>query len=244
MHRFLVTPQELKQDKILLNEKESRHALSVLRLGDGDAVEIFDGEGRSVEGIVVGRSEGRVTVKVGRERAAAASGAEVTLGVSVIKPERMEWLIEKATELGAFAVRPLVTERTIVRLSAERWEGKVARWKKIAAESCKQCGLSRVPRVEEVAKFDTVLKTFSSYDVVLLPTLPEKSLTLTETLKNASSSSRILVLIGPEGDFTAGEIQVARAAGARPVTLGDLTFRSETAAVFMLSVLRFALPKA
>lgn len=229
----------MKNDVVILDEKESRHALSVLRLKTGDSVEIFDGEGQSVAGVIASQAGGRVSVKVGHNRLARAAGTQVTLGISVIKPERMEWLIEKSTELGAFAIQPLLTDRTVVRLSPERWEGKIVRWKKIAAESCKQCGLSQVPRIEPITPWDSVVKTFSSYDLVLLPTLPEKNATLFDALKAAPRTSRILVLIGPEGDFTPAEIEKARSAGARLITLGDLTFRSETAAIFTLSALTF-----
>lgn len=243
MRRFFIDPAQMRGDTVTLSPEESHHAVDVLRLKKGDAVDLFDGRGNRSAGKVVGIKEGSVSVRL--ERGAELSGkpsappAEVTLAVSVIKPERMEYLIQKAAELAASTIIPVLSERSVVKLSEERWEAKVKRWRKIALESCKQCGQPRVPDVSEPLKLKDVLADPARYDKILIPTLEVRGDILGKTLGLSQAGGRILVLIGPEGDFTAKEVELAVSRGALPVSLGPLVLRSETAALYLLSVLNF-----
>ena len=240
MHRFHISPGSIIEGSVILDKKEGHHALSVLRVEAGEVVELLDGRGGVYQGIVASTEKGRVKVSV-REKSSRhpQNGPQITLAVSVIKPERMEYLIEKSCELGVHAVLPLITERTVVRLSPERWRGKIQRWQKIAQESCKQCGQSRTPEIQNVEKFDKVIRTFLAYDLCLIPTLAVPVKPLYQTLSTYPKARSIMILIGPEGDFSKNEAQMALSAGAQAVTLGSLVMRSETAVVFSLSVVNF-----
>ncbi len=238
MRRFVIDPKSIHEGVVELSKEESHHALAVFRLKGGDVVELFDGQGKSFEGVVVGQKQGRVSVMVNRNKAAQTTGAEITLAVSVIKPERMELLIEKACELGVAAIQPLHTERSVVKLSAERWESKLKRWQKIALESCKQCGRAQAPRVLAPVPFEHFVRT-ADFDLKLIPTLAVASKPLHTVLDRGAQTRGAAVLIGPEGDFSGREAESAVAAGFQAVSLGPLVLRSETAALYVLSVLNF-----
>lgn len=240
MRRFIVDPASIKEGLAWLSPRESAHALQVLRLKSGDPVELLDGKGLALQGKVVEIRKGQVGVRVlGQETGGTRlPQARITLAVSVIKPERMEQLIEKACELGVEAIVPLRTQRTVVKLSAERWDSKITRFRKIAAEACKQCGLPRIPQISPVADFKPFLDTAGGYDGILLPTLSVRNDILYNVL-DTIAPGRILALIGPEGDFSQEEAEWAVAKGARPVSLGPLVLRSETAAWSLLTAVQF-----
>lgn len=240
MRRFIVDPDSIADGIAWLSAQESSHALQVLRLKIGDPVELLDGKGRALKGQVAETREGRVGVKLlsQDDTWTRLPQVRVTLAVSVIKPERMEQLIEKACELGVEAIVPLRTERTVVKLSAERWISKLARFRKIAAEACKQCGLPRIPDISPVADFKPFLDAARGYDGILLPTLSVRNDILYGVL-DTMAPGRILALIGPEGDFSQNEAEWAVTKGARPVSLGPLVLRSETAAWSLLTAVQF-----
>jgi len=201
-------------------------------------VDLFDGKGHSFQGVISGFENGRLAVRLERAVSSASLPVEITLAVSVIKPERMDILVQKASELGVRAIVPLLTERSVIKLSQERWESKVKRWRRIALESCKQCGQPLLPQVEGVQDLKTFMRSAAAYDQILIPTLTVPGGTLYNTLLKLEPK-KLLVLIGPEGDFTPGEVEAARGYGAIPVSLGPLVLRSETAAVYLLSSLNF-----
>ncbi len=245
MPRFLIDVTQIRDGKVLLNEKETRHALSVLRLKPGKKVTLMDGRGALYTGQILSLKGKCLEMAVETDRRAGAeargddSGVRVTLGVAVIRPERMEILIQKACELGVHAVAPLLTERSVVRLSKERWAAKITRWRKIAEESCKQCGLAVVPEIETVQDFsEFVASRAQLFEAVLIPTLEGPRKPLAEILK-CREARHFLVLIGPEGDFTPGEVQHALSSGALSVDLGPRVLRSETAGLYVLSCIQF-----
>ena len=237
MHRFHIS--DFSKSEVILNKEESRHALAVLRVKTGEVVELLDGKGGVFQGIVSGTDRGAVKVSVMAKREEAPNPVALTLAASVIKPEAMEFLIQKACELGVHAVVPVISERTVVRLSRERWEAKAERWRKIARESCKQCGQSRMPAIQPVTTFKDLLNALPEHDLALIPTLAGQVAGLYPTLKAHTFARSILLFIGPEGDFSPGEVSQALEKRVRPVSLGPLVLRSETAALYALSVLGF-----
>lgn len=240
MQRFHIPPGSEKEGVVTLDKNESRHALSVLRLKAGEVVELLDGQGGIFQGFVAGVEDGRVKVSVrGTLRQNKPESVHITLAASVIKPEAMELLIQKACELGTHSIIPIISERTVVRLSRERWESKSQRWQKIIRESCKQCGQSVLPALEPVTEFKKLVETFSKYDISLIPTLAIPGKTLRSVLNANKSAGSVLILIGPEGDFSNNEAARAVEQGATPVSLGSLVLRSETAALYVLSAMQF-----
>ena len=125
-----------------------------------------------------------------------------------------------------------------MRLSKERWDSKLERWRKIALESCKQCGRDLAPEIRALVPFKDLVAGFGSFDEILIPTLAVPGEDLGRTLKG-SKAKKVLVVVGPEGDFTEKEVEEAVRHGAKPVSLGPLVMRSETAAIYLLSSLTF-----
>lgn len=241
MLRFIVSPSEIQNPEILLSQKESRHALTVLRLKLGANVGLIDGRGHEAHGIISEIRDGRVRVTSGGMTSGKnAEKYRTTLALSVIKPERMEWAIEKACELGVYAIFPVLTDRCVVKLSTERWQAKTDRWKKIAAEACKQCGLLRVPDIAATQPLKHLVKDLRGDRVMLVPTLAVSGEKISAVLaREKTELPDVLGWIGPEGDFTEKEINLLLALGGRAVSLGPLTLRSETAAVYLLSAVKF-----
>jgi 16S rRNA (uracil1498-N3)-methyltransferase len=244
MPRFHVQSDLSQNDAVVLDPRESRHAMRVLRLKKGETVELFDSYGQSRRGIVTGASRGLLSITLDKSAAQRSdlmekAAVHITLAPCVIKPEPMELLIQKASELGVDSLQPVLSARTVVRLSKERWASKIERWRKIAIESCKQCGRSVIPKIETVTPFGGLVSTFSRFDLVLIPTLAISGESVYNVLKRKPVGGRLLILIGPEGDFSAQEAKLAVEHGALPVRLGPWVLRSETAAMTMLAVVHF-----
>ena len=239
MHRFRFNPADVSDDNVVvLSKEESRHALRVLRLKPGSVVELLDGKDKKFRGVVVSESAGLVSVSIDQNPVSNQTNVpEIILAQAVIKPERMELLIQKACELGVAKIVPILAERSVVKLSRERWHDKLARWNKIALESCKQCGRARVPEVLVPVRFAEFAKTVSPKDLFLFPTLAVAGKPLQSVLRKGSQ--KVVLAIGPEGDFTPEETQAAITHGAVPVSLGEAVLRSETAALYLISVAFF-----
>jgi 16S rRNA (uracil1498-N3)-methyltransferase len=222
----------------------ARH-VQVLRLQPGDTITLFNGEaGGEFEATVsrMGRSDVEVTVGLHNpvEREAARS---VHLAVGMPANERMDWLVEKATELGVASIQPLVTERTVLRLSAERAEKKQAHWQSIAVAACEQCGRNRVPPIHAVKTFAQWAKAGPQpHDVTrYLLSLRTGSQRLRQFAALAPLASltttSVTFLSGPEGGLSDSEELAALASGFVAVSLGDRVLRAETAALAALTLL-------
>lgn len=219
----------------------ARH-VQVLRLQPGARITLFNGAGGEFEAVVehMGRSDVRVQIAqhLALEREARR---EVHLAVGMPANERMDWLVEKATELGAASFQPLVAERSVLKLKGERAGKKQAHWQGIAVAACEQCGRNRVPPVHEVRDFgDWILGTAPEPQpgraraVRLLLSLASDAQPLPLA---ASGSGPVILLSGPEGGFGPAEEAAAVAAGFSRVTLGPRVLRAETAPLAVLSVL-------
>jgi 16S rRNA (uracil1498-N3)-methyltransferase len=230
VHR-LYAPQ-LKQGTQLIEPtpEQARH-LAVLRLGPGAEVELFDGTGRRFRSLL---AEGglRVVEELPRE---PARRADVVLVQALAKGEKMELVVQKATELGASRIVPLAAERAVVRLEGERGASRAARWRKVAEEAARQCGRSDVPRVDEPADWDAVFALLREEPqrrgVLLDP--DERELRLGAAVRGAT---QVLLAVGPEGGFSTAERDRALQAGLLTASLGSLVLRTETAGLAALSI--------
>jgi len=218
----------------------ARH-VQVLRMQPGDALTLFDGAGGEYAATVerMGRSE--VAVAVGAhtpvEREAARA---VHLAVGMPANERMDWLVEKATELGVTSIQPLATAHGVLRLSGERAEKKRAHWEAIAVAACEQCGRNRVPVIHPVQSFAGWLGSAAAADTAatrLVLSLADGTRAVSAEATETSSTQPALVLSGPEGGLSATEEQDAIARGFAPATLGARVLRAETAALAALVLL-------
>lgn len=237
MSRFFVRPEDVRGNEILVSKKEAHHILNVMRLSEGNEIAAFDGTGKEYIGRILGADRKGLRIAIDKiNKPDIKNSIEVELYQSLPKRARMDFIVEKATELGVNAIVPLITERTIAR-HGDRGPGKQSRWQNIAISAAKQCGRLDVPAVKKVVYFKDALKRIGEFDKTLMACLYEG----TEHIKNTvlNFKGRILVMVGPEGDFTPKEIEAARSAGARLVSLGRLVLRVDTAALYLLSVLNY-----
>ncbi len=237
--RFFVADLDADADadrKLVLSREESRHALRVLRLGPGDAVTLFDGKNREIPGRIESVEDRRAVLALEEPRVVdREAAAEVTLAVAVPKGRRMEDLVRAATEIGAAAIVPLFTSRTVVRNRSER-RGRLERLERVVLEASKQCGRNRLTVIDEPREFEEHLALAGEHDLALLATTAGGAKPLVETITRALRREKILLTIGPEGGFTPGEIETAIENGFQTVTLGRSRMRVGTAAVAGLAM--------
>ncbi|MGE3310751.1 MAG: 16S rRNA (uracil(1498)-N(3))-methyltransferase [Limisphaerales bacterium] len=238
MNRFFLRTGAGPGGTLVLDEGDSRHAARVLRLAAGDPVEILDGAGRILRGRVadVGRRETRVEILAVR---AVPSPPRVGLAPSLIKGKAMDFLVQKATELGVVRLEPLATERAVVRLKGDEGRARVADWTRTAVEACKQCGNPWLPEILAPVETAAFLERRSGDGILLVASLRSDALPVRRALAGAVAPAvGVTLVLGPEGDFTPDEEEMLRAAGARPITLGPLVLRAETAAIAGLAVIQ------
>ncbi len=238
MSRFYISPGSVAKDRVVVRGKELHHAKDVMRLKEGDAITVFDGTGKEYSGMIERVRKDELTAKILKVSHAGPERCMLTLIQAVPKSDRMDLIVEKATELGAARIIPVVTARTIVRPAGRT--PKLERWRKIAVVAAKQCGRITVPEISSVIDFEDSLSYIRDHGISLMPCLHERNRTLKEVLRGKTADSAA-VFIGPEGDFTASEVKDAVGAGAIPVFLGREVLRSETAAITVLSILNYEL---
>lgn len=221
-------------DSLTLTGDEAAHCARVLRRQVGDAVEVFDGEGRVAQADITAVSKSSVTLRVTSLQQHDPLPHRIHLLPPMIKAEPFEWLLEKAVELGATSIQPIVTERTIVHLSGEHLDKKMIKWRRHMIESAKQCHTPFVTRLEKPRPFAQVIAGLPAGILKVLPALSEHSSTLHGI---ANGHAEACIAIGPEGDFTPAEEALAQQHGFVPVTLGPLILRAETAVISTLAVL-------
>lgn len=220
-------------DVLALPAGAARH-VQVLRLQPGDALTLFDGRGGEYDAQVehMGRSE--VRVRVGAHHAIEREAAPaVHLALAMPANERMDWLVEKATELGVASIQPLVAERSVLRLAGERAQKKQAHWQAITVAACEQCGRNRVPAVHPVQPLASWLATASAGWMLSLAAG-------TQPVAAVPAAPELTLLSGPEGGLAPGEEAAAIARGWTPVHLGPRILRAETAPLAALATLTLA----
>ena len=244
MSRFYVPQKnvDLKRNEILISGEEAHHIVDVMRLKDSDSVTVFDGTGVEYTGFIkrIDPHSKAVTVEIMRtDKPASDRLPEITLAQGIPKKAKMEYIIEKATELGVHRIVPIVSARTIVRPDEAGREKKASRWSRIAAEAAKQCGRVEVPEVSEIAKYENMLTGLDEYDLVLFAHLSGATVSVKEAL-SSFKAGKVIVFIGPEGDFTPEEAKLIENKGnCKYISLGRRVLRSDTAGLFVLSVLNY-----
>ena len=232
MARFFVPAEFWHAQSAEFTASEARHAAQVLRLASGDRVEIFDGTGRAAEAELLEVGKRAVTARVLREWREARMQPEIHLIVALIKNERFDWLVQKATELGAASIRPVAAERSVVKIAAGDAEKRRAKWISVAVEAAKQCGHVVLPEIFAVGGAAAAFRA-APEGLKGIPAVRTCRRTLGEFL--AGDAAAVTFAIGPEGDWTEGEVQAAAGCGFVPVDLGKHVLRSETAALHVLS---------
>lgn len=217
---------------LLLPEGAARH-VQVLRLQPGKAITLFDGRGGEYAAVVERIGRGEVAVRVGAHHdLERESGRAIHLAVGLVASERMDWLVEKATELGAASIQPLLAERSVLRLAGERARKRLAHWQAIAVAACEQCGRNRVPPVRPLRVLADWIPTVADGGARGLLALEPP---LQELMTIAAQVSTLTLLSGPEGGLSGAEEAAAMSAGFVRVTLGPRVLRAETAPLAALS---------
>ncbi|MFL6543134.1 MAG: RsmE family RNA methyltransferase, partial [Chthoniobacterales bacterium] len=176
------------------------------------------------------------------ESTSAPLRCRITLGQAIPKGKNMDLIVQKAVEIGAAEIVPIISDRTIVRLDGGETAQKQSKWQTIAIEAAKQCGQNWLPEVQPPRTLPQFFATKSRFDLQLIGSLQSDALHLKQILADQPSRpASVLMLIGPEGDFTPAELNLARSHGSRPMTLGPIILRVETAAIYCLSVLSYEL---
>lgn len=213
-----------------LPEAQAHYIGRVLRLAAGDAVQLFDGSGREFVGELVEVGKKSVQVELREQFAGLAeSPLRIHLGQGLSRGERMDWAIQKATELGVAHITPIVSERCEVRLKDERADKRLAHWQQIAISACEQCGRSVLPAIHPPMLLgDWLARTEAELKLVLHP--------VAEPLASHVRPATLAFLIGPEGGLSEAEVAEAQRAGYQAARLGPRVLRTETAPVAALSV--------
>ena len=212
-------------DAAVLSAEEAHHCLHVTRHKVGDTISAFDGRGHEAQCQITGTTKEKVALKILTRTAATSLRCQITLAQAVPK-KNMDLIVQKATELGVTTIHPLLSERTVVEAA-----GKLDRWRAIAMESCKQCGNNWLPTIHAPVKASAFLNALPPADLKFICSLQPDAKPLKQLLTGPAPRS-VLILIGPEGDFTPAELSLAKSAGCLPLSLGPLVLRAETAALY------------
>lgn len=246
MHRFFLAPEAGRSENLTLEGSEAHHALHVLRVRQGERVTVLDGAGVERLCEVIQHERSRVHLRVVETRTIPPLPYEITLAQAVPRGKLFESIVQKATELGAHRIVPLLTERVVTHLDEEQASQKAAKWQAVAVEAIKQCGAPWLPKVEPATKPAQFLAQKEQFDLVLVGSLqpgaqhPRKHFSEFQRVHHRKPRT-LCVWIGPEGDFTLDELHEIQAAGALPITLGRLVLRTDTAATYCLSFLNYEL---
>jgi 16S rRNA (uracil1498-N3)-methyltransferase len=246
MHRFYISPENWSPDALVLSGTEAHHARDVLRMTRGDKVVVFNGRGREITAEIVDLARDEVPLRKLNESGSAPLRCRIALGQAIPKGKNMDLIVQKAVELGAAEIFPLISARTIVDLAPDEARQKQAKWQTVAIEAAKQCGQNWLPQIHVPRTMKDFCAEVTGFDLRLIGSLQPGALHLKKILAEFSAEHRhlpesVLMLIGPEGDFTPAELALARSQGCRPITLGPIILRVETAAIYCLSVLSYEL---
>jgi len=242
--RFYAPPDNFSSGSeiVTLAADEARHLREVLRLGPGDEIFVFDGAGREFQCLIEASRRDSASVRVIAEAAPAKpeSPLDLTLAVALLKGEKFDLAVQKATELGVARILPVITQRADVRLRDDSDSGKrVARWQRIALEAAKQSGRARVPLVAAPLTFSSLVGSSDERSLARLLMFSERGgETLNGIRQKSTTVSSIVALVGSEGGWTDEEIIEGRGAGWEIVTLGGRILRAETATIAVTALLQ------
>ena len=239
MKRFHVLRENISGDKVvIINKAQIHHLKDVLRCKPGENILIFDSQGDEYLGIIERISSRmiRLTVKQ-RVKSSHKGKLGLTVACAITKGNRMDDIVDKLTQLGVDNFIPLETERVVVKWDDRKMSKHLKRWNLISLSASQQSGRGRLMTIASKQALREVISKKRDYDLKLIPTLSKDAKKIKDVLI-ASKANNVLILIGPEGDFTPGEISLSKKAGFIPVSLGRLVLRVETAAVGVASFIK------
>lgn len=239
MPQFLIDPKKLEGSQTILGGAEAKHLTRVLRYQVGDRIWVSDGEHRWRA--VIEKTSGReVALKLLEKMPLKKTAPSPVLGLALLKHDHLEEVLQKGVELGVGEFFLIQTERTIPHFDRSAAAKKMERFQKIASEAAKQSGMVGVTQIHPPILFEDLVKEFRNFSAVILA-WEEENVTSFHSVFSGVDPSRLLILIGPEGGWTAAEVSKAEAAGAKTASLGQQILRSETAAVVTLTLCQYEL---
>ncbi len=236
--RFFISSDQVDGDRITLAGEDVRHIGAVLRMKAGDLLSFADGTGNEYTVRVVEAGRAAIQTEIVSKSRREIRYPRVMLGQGLPKSDKMDWIVQKATELGISKIVPLITERTIVKIRDE--EKRISRWQKISREATMQSNRLDIPSIEPMCRLADFLRTLTpgSQTLFLLP-WEEGTTPIKDVLRAHADMRMVVVLIGPEGGFSQAEAGAAQEKGFIPVSLGPNILRTETAAIAALGMVLF-----
>jgi 16S rRNA (uracil1498-N3)-methyltransferase len=246
MHRFYLPPNQCQNKELVLTPEESHHALNVLRIKNGERLMVLDGAGLELLCQAEHADSGKLTLTVVQRQKVAPLPYQVTLLQAIPKGKIIEGIIQKATELGAHRIVPILSDRVVTQLDDESAQARAEKWRQVAVEAIKQCGSTWLPVVDAPLTPKAWFDKGEKFELPLVASLQSDSrhprdYFNTFQKEKGRKPKTVCVWVGPEGDFTPAEMNMIKSSGALPITLGRLVLRSETAAVYSLSALNYEL---
>lgn len=241
MHRFYLPPNQCSGDVLELTEAEAHHATRVLRLEPKDQVVVLDGVGNTYDCEIAEVSKRAVRLSITKKVFTPPLPCQITLLQALPKPKAMDYIVQKATELGVARIIPILSERVVSQLDERAAADKAEKLLPVALEAIKQCGSPWLPKIEAPVSLQKFLTRGETFAVNLVASLQPDRQHVRDAIQRLRATGQAApktaaVWIGPEGDFTPAEINAIRQNGAIPITLGRLVLRSDTAAIYALSV--------
>jgi 16S rRNA (uracil1498-N3)-methyltransferase len=246
MHRFYLPPEESRGKALTLTGREAHHALHVLRARKGERVVVLDGAGRELLCEIEAIGPEELKLSVAQENKIAPLPYQLTLLQAIPKGKIMESIIQKAVELGVRRIVPLLSDRVVTQLDDESGPARAEKWRVTAIEAIKQCGSAWLPQVEAPVTPKEYLARGEKFGLPLIGSLQNdrkhpREYFETFQREKGRAPATVCIWIGPEGDFTPAEMNAVKGSGVLPISLGRLVLRSETAAIYALSVLNYEL---
>lgn len=243
MQQFFAEPSWIKENKIFMQGSDVNHIRNVLRMKPGEDVRVNDGRGKTYLCCISSYEEQTAVLDILKELDSDTElPSRIILFQGLPKGDKMEWIVQKAVELGAYSIVPFAAKRSVVKLDEKKAVKKQARWQLIAKGAAEQSGRGIIPEVSTVRTFAEALGMAGELDVVLIPYELEEGMKETaRVLENIECGQSVGIFIGPEGGFEEEEVERAKEAGAYAITLGKRILRTETAGLTTLSVLMYHL---
>ena len=243
MHRFFVEPHQVAENTIRIEGTDVNHIKNVLRMKVGDVLQISDGHNQQYLCSILSMESTEVVVSIEETLATSTElPSKLYLFQGLPKGDKMEFIIQKAVELGVYEIIPVATKRAVVKLDEKKAAKKVERWNSIAESGAKQSGRNVIPAVMDVMSYNEALAYAKKLDVVLIPyELAEGMEETRQSIADIRQGQSVGIFIGPEGGFEVEEVERAKMQGILPVTLGKRILRTETAGLTMLSILMYHL---
>lgn len=238
MPKFFVTQDKITENQIIIDTEDVAHISRVLRLGIGDHVTVCDSQGTDYEAEIAEMEQKQIVCSITEKRASESEpNIKVTLFQGLPKASKMEYIIQKTTELGISEIVPVKLSRCVVKIDNKKDERKkLDRWQKISEAAAKQSGRGIVPQISEIMTLDEVIKRSKEFDLFFVPYECEEQKTLKEVLLSRSDIKTVGFIIGPEGGFDPAETEKLHESGIDTVTLGKRILRTETAGEAVLAM--------